>query len=81
MVARVIAVPALVASLYYGVTSDQEGSGYLVLRAFLVVFLLYAGEAEYRAVKRRAADEAHWKAALLQHYGISPVEEPPILHN
>jgi len=81
MVARVLAVPALVASLYFGVTSNQEGSGYLVLRAFLIAFLLYAGEAEYRAVKQRAVEEAHWRAALLQHYGISPVEEPPVLNN
>jgi Zn-dependent protease len=81
MLARVLAVPALVAVLYFGVTSDQEGSGYLLVRAALIGFLLYAGEAEYRAVKRRALEEANWRAALLQHYGISPVDEPPLLNS
>jgi Zn-dependent protease len=81
MVARVLALPALAAVLYFGFTADQDGSGYLLVRVGLIVFLLYAGEAEYRGVKRRAREEAHWKAALLQHSGLSTAEEPPVLNS
>ena len=49
------------------------------LGALLFGFIILAGEAEYRAVKRREVEDAHWKAMLDRLYGV-PREEQPLLN-
>ena len=48
----------------------------------LFVFIIFAGEMEYRAVKRRELEDAHWRAVLARAYAAQhppPAEEPPVL--
>ncbi|HVS51576.1 MAG TPA: site-2 protease family protein [Opitutaceae bacterium] len=46
----------------------------------LYVFIFFVGELEYRAVRRREIDDAHWRAMLARSYPIPPpAEEPPVL--
>ena len=46
----------------------------------LFAFIFFAGEMEYRAVKRREVDEAHCRAALARLYTPpQTVPEPPVL--
>jgi Zn-dependent protease len=50
--------------------------------ALLFAFIFFAGEAEYRAVKRREIEDAHWRAVLARTYAFNippPSEEPPVL--
>lgn len=50
------------------------------LNAILFAFIFVAGEAEYRAVKRRELDDAHWRAVLARIYSAEPpAEDPPVL--
>ncbi len=52
------------------------------LTAVLFAFIFYAGEMEYRAVRRRELEDAHWRAVLARAYATSlppPAEEPPVL--
>ena len=51
------------------------------LTAVLFGFIFYAGEMEYRAVKRRELEDAHWRAVLARVYASAqpPAEEPPVL--
>jgi Zn-dependent protease len=50
------------------------------LTSALFTFIFFAGELEYRAVRRREIDDAHWRAVLARHYALyPPTEEPPIL--
>ena len=50
------------------------------LTAFLFAFIYMAGDAEYRAVRRRDLEDAHWRAMTSRHYPApSPTEEPPVL--
>ena len=53
------------------------------LTAVLFAFIFYAGEMEYKAVKRREIEDAHWRAVLARVYaaGVPPAsaEEPPVL--
>jgi len=50
------------------------------LTALLFAFIFFAGEMEYRAVKRRELDDAHWRAVLARMYSAEPpAEEPPLL--
>lgn len=48
------------------------------LGTLLFVFIILAGEAEYRAVIRREREDAHWRETLERLYG-RPHEEPPLL--
>jgi len=48
----------------------------------LFAFIFYVGDMEYRAVRRRELEDAHWRAVLARAYGASvppPAEEPPVL--
>ena len=48
----------------------------------LFIFIVFAGEIEYRAVKRRELEDAHWRAVLARTYAANhppPAEEPPVL--
>lgn len=49
------------------------------LTAILFMFIYVAGEAEYRAVKRREIDDARWREMLARFYAPRPPNEPPIL--
>ncbi len=48
------------------------------LGSLLFVFIILAGEAELRAVKRREREDAHWRETLERLYGQRR-EEPPLL--
>jgi Zn-dependent protease len=49
------------------------------LTAGLFLFIFFAGEMEYRAVRQREIDDAHWRAVLTRIYGTaSSPEEPPM---
>lgn len=51
-----------------------------VMLAVLFAFIFFAGEVEYRAVKRRELEDAHWREMLARLYAAPPSpEEPPIL--
>jgi Zn-dependent protease len=55
-VAKVLLGAGILASLYFG----------NIRRAFIFVFIFSAGEAEYRSVKRREAEEAQWRASPIR---------------
>jgi Zn-dependent protease len=43
-------------------------------------FIFFVGEMEYRAVKRREIEEAHFRATLARLYPfLPPIHEPPVL--
>ncbi|HEX2855419.1 MAG TPA: site-2 protease family protein [Opitutaceae bacterium] len=52
------------------------------LTAVLFAFIFFAGEAEYRAARRREREEAEWREVLARAYARMPppLEEPPYLH-
>jgi Zn-dependent protease len=70
MVAKVVVVPGALLELYRG--------QYFVVAIFIFIFL--AGQAEYRAVKRREEEEAEWRESLIRHIATPPAPEPPILN-
>jgi hypothetical protein len=45
----------------------------------LFIFIFFAGEMEYRAVKQREMEDAHWRELLAQSYLRTPPAEPPLL--
>jgi hypothetical protein len=49
--------------------------------AALFAFIFIAGEIEFRAVKRRERDDAHWREVLARLNPVSsrPAVEPPII--
>ena len=50
------------------------------LMAVLFAFIFFVGELEYRMVKRRELEDAHWRAVLARLQSIPPpAEEPPLL--
>jgi hypothetical protein len=49
------------------------------LVTILFAFIFFAGEMEYRAVKRREMDEAHWRDLVAQSFLKTPPVEPPLL--
>ncbi|ACB76576.1 site-2 protease family protein [Opitutus terrae] len=51
------------------------------LLAVLFVFIFFAGDAEYRAVRRREFDDARWREMLARIYGpgADTIDEPPML--
>jgi hypothetical protein len=51
----------------------------LPMRAALFIFIFLAGEAEYRAVKRRELAEAAWRDWVARLSGSVQAAEPPIL--
>jgi hypothetical protein len=69
-IGKVLALLAAAVAFYAAVEVDR---GYYFVVA-LFVFILAAGDAEYRYVKRREAEDAHWAEALRQLY-----REPPLL--
>lgn len=71
-VGKVLAIIAIAASLY-AVLALHDESYYLI--AALFTFILIAGDAEYRFVKRRETENAYWAETLRRLY-----QEPPLLH-
>lgn len=49
------------------------------LTAVLFAFIFFAGETEYRAVKRREIADAHWREVMARFYATPPPEPPPLL--
>jgi Zn-dependent protease len=47
------------------------------LGGVLFIFIFIAGEIEYRAVRRREREEAHWQRILIEFYGHAPGTAPP----
>ncbi len=69
-VGKILAGTAIVVALYF--------EGYLFAVLFLFIFV--AGELELRAVRRRDAEDAHWRAYLARLYHLEPhPEDPPLL--
>jgi Zn-dependent protease len=74
-VAKAVTIPGVIWAFFY-VNGDNK---YFLITIFIFIFL--AGEAEYRAVKRRETEEAIWREALLRHVTSStPPAEPPVLN-
>jgi Zn-dependent protease len=71
-IGKVLAMLAIMGSLYAAGFLHYE-SYYVV--AVLFTFILMAGDAEYRHVKRSDAAKAHWAETLRRLY-----QEPPLLH-
>ena len=71
-----LGVFAALAAPWVGLTDEP-----LYMLAVLFSFIFIAGEIEYRAVKRREIDDAHWRAVLARLYAPNPprTEEPPVL--
>ena len=68
--AKVIMGIGIAVSLYFG----------NYRRAALCFFIFTAGEAEYRSVKRREAEEAYWRKVMLSQPGRTSEEVPPLLN-
>ena len=49
------------------------------LTAVLFAFIFLAGEAEYRAVRRREIDDARWREMIARMHGPTEIREPPLL--
>lgn len=50
------------------------------LLAILFTFIIFVGDLEYRALKRREMEEARWRAMLAELHSFPPTpEEPPLL--
>jgi Zn-dependent protease len=47
--------------------------------AFIFGYIFMAGQAEYRAVKAREAEEALWRESLIRHISVTSTPEPPVL--
>ena len=48
--------------------------------AFLFAFIFATGDAEYRAVRRREAEDARWRALANRPFPVLPLEnEPPVI--
>jgi Zn-dependent protease len=62
-IAKVLLGVGILGSLYFG----------NIRRAFIFIFIFSAGEAEYRAVKRREAEEAQWRESSIR----TVVQSPP----
>jgi Zn-dependent protease len=74
-VAKVLLAAGILESLFFG----------NYRRAIIWIFIFSAGEAEYRAVKRREDAEAEWRAAMIRRVVSPPVggpapSEPPALN-
>jgi Zn-dependent protease len=48
------------------------------LGALLFLFIFLAGDAEYKAVRRRELEDAEWRAMLLRLYGRAEAEPPEL---
>jgi Zn-dependent protease len=63
-IAKVLLGAGILASFYFGNAR----------RAIIFIFIFTAGEAEYRSVKRREAEEAIWRESMARPGGAPPPE-------
>jgi Zn-dependent protease len=75
---RATLIAATVGKLLAGVAAAILLYYHHPLTAALFMFIFFAGEMEYRAVRQRELDDAHWRAVLTRLYGPSSPEEPPM---
>jgi len=68
-IGKFVCVGGIIAGLWY----------HQWLLTVLFAFIFFAGEAEYRAVRRREIDDARWREMLARVYGTPAPEEPPLL--
>ena len=68
-VGKVLAVGAALVAVFW-----QDS----YLTAALFVFIFVAGEMEYRAVRRRELEDAHWREMLTRLYPAPPGLNPPL---
>jgi Zn-dependent protease len=68
-IAKVVTVIGVPYAIYRG--------NYFMAAIFVYIFL--AGQAEYRAVRRREYDEALWRESLIRSVAVPPAVEPPVL--
>lgn len=62
-----------VAGIIYGIWTSWW------MLAILFAFIFFAGEAEYRAVRRREIEDAHWREMLARYYAArAPDESAPL---
>ena len=69
-IAKIVTVPGAIAALFLG--------QYFIVAIFIFIFV--AGEAEYRMVRRRDAEEAQWEAVLSRHISTPTADDPPLLN-
>lgn len=70
MISRVLTIIGIGVSLYV--------QNYILTAVF--VFIMAAGNAEYRLLKRREAQEAQWREIAARQISAPPAGEPPVLH-
>ena len=68
-VGKILAVVAALIAVFWG-------DSYLT--AALFIFIFFAGEMEYRAVRRREMEDAHWREMLTRLYPSPPLLSPPL---
>jgi Zn-dependent protease len=66
---KVVTVLGVALALYFNY--------YIVV--FIGIFIFYAGDAEYRAVRMMELQEAQWREMAARHYAGPPPGEPPVL--
>jgi len=72
MIGKIVAASCAIVALYY----------HRPMVVALFIFIIFVGEMELRALKRRELEDAHWRAVLARTYAANyppPAEEPPIL--
>ena len=69
-IGKVLALTGILFMLFWFDTPHYLG-------ALLFLFIFLAGDAEYKAVRRRELEDAEWRAMLLRLYG--PRAEPPVI--
>lgn len=61
------------------VPAFMPGEDPVWMLAVLFAFIFFVGEMEYRAVRRREAEEEHWRTTIARlHAFHPPAEEPPL---
>jgi Zn-dependent protease len=65
-----------VATLAGAVISYSRGSIYA---ACVFGYIFFIGHTEYKALKRREAEEARWRESLIKTVTVPPAVEPPVL--
>ncbi len=84
-IGKVIALLAIAAALtspWHDLPLIGGADEPLWMPAILFSFIFFVGEMEYRAVKRREMEEAHWREVLArpQFMAMAPVsEDPPVM--
>jgi len=79
-IGKIVAGLCALAALVVPPLVFHQTPAYLLVALFL--FIIFAGEMELRAVRRRELDDAHWRAVLARVYAQDvppPLEEPPVL--